>query len=342
MRNKKMRNKYKLTKLFTALMLALLCGSGAGGQNNAPSIPQLRFQNSFFGEMPRVFCTLVRIDPKARTVTIKRDNDGKLVTVPIRDDTELHFRDWWGELSDYFPGEHIMLFMYVDDDHNWTYPRAIQDDIHVSARHNWFARVSHIDRAAHTFHTTREEKNAQGLVTKTVKNDVTFAPDAKVWKEETPGNIDTLRDGDEVIQQLVERSGKLVAVEIFTREGDDAVRNMQVKKHHQNQERFGLPATVNDVEPLSGSLLVTVAWSGAERVNSDIRPGDVLTVAPLDGAKPFAAAVQSVQPIDTRQRIQFVVNARIAVRLILGQSLRVFLPTTGPALPTGRAGFPAN
>ena len=31
--------------------------------------------------------------------------------------------------------QHVMLFMYVDDEKNWTYPRAIQDqdDIHMWA-----------------------------------------------------------------------------------------------------------------------------------------------------------------------------------------------------------------
>ena len=332
-----------LNKLYPAVMLMflLLCGLRARTQNSPQPVPQPHFQGDFFGEMPRAFGTFVSIDPKGRVVVVKRDGDGKIVSVPIRDDTELHFRDSWGELTDYFPGQHVMLFMYVDDDRNWTYPRAIQDDIHVSARHGWFARVTHIDHNAHTFHTTREEKNAQGQVTKTIEKDVAFAPGAKVWKGDAPGNIDTLREGDEVIQQLVERDGKLEAVEIFDRKGDDAVRAMQDKKHRMDQEKLGLPAYVNDTEPVSGALLVTVAWSGADRAR-ELKPGDVLTLVPSDGAKPFAAAVHSLQPIDTRQRIEFVVNARVANRLALGQSLRVFLPATGPALPTGRAGLPTN
>ncbi len=234
-----------------------------------------------------------------------------------------------------------MLFMYVDDDHNWTYPRAIQDDIHVSARHGWFARVTRIDSATHTFHTIREEKNAQGQVTQTIEKDVAFAPDAKVWKGDAPGSMNTLREGDEVIQQLVERDGKLTAVEIFDRKGDDAARLIQEKRHRSDQERLGLPAYVTDVEPISGLLVVSVAWSGSERAK-ELKPGNVVTVLPSDGSKPFAAAIHSLQPVDTRQRIEFVVNARVASRLTLGQSLRVFLPNTGPALPTGRAGIPSN
>lgn len=160
-----------------------------------------------------------------------------------------------------------------------------------------------------------------------------------MWKGETPGTIAGLRPGDEVIQQLVERDGKLLVVEILDRKGDDAVRAAQDARHRKDQERLGLPAYVNDLEPISGSLVVSVAWSGAERAR-ELKPGNAVTVVPTDGKKPFAAAVSWLQAVDTRQRLQLVVNARVASRLAYGDSLRLFLPGTGPALPTGRAGLP--
>ncbi len=329
---------------FLAVCLSILfalcrTASAAPGEKQRAEPPKPHFQGDFFGEMPRAFCTLVQVDLPTRTLTVKLDGSAKIVKVPVRDDTELHFRDSWGELTDYFPGQHVMLFMYIDDDGNWTYPRAIQDDIHMTARHNWFARVTKIDRTAHTYHTVREEKSGQTV--KTVEKDVALAQDAKVWKGEAPAGIDTLQEGDEVIQQLVERNGALVAVEIFDRKGDDAVRAMQDARHRKDQERLGLPAYVGDTEPVSGSLVVFVAWSGAERAK-ELHPGDVVTVTPTDGTKPFAAAVNSLQPVDTRQRIQLVVNARVASRLALGQSLHLFLPGTGPTPPTGRAGVPID
>ena len=64
------------------------------------------------------------------------------------------------------------------------------------------------------------------------------------------------------------------------------------------------------------------------------------TVVPA-GGKAFAAAVCSIQQIDVRQRVQFAVNARVAARLTPGESLRIYLPDTGPELPQGRAGLPA-
>ncbi len=301
--------------------------------------PKPVFQGDFFGEMPRAFGVIVAVNEKDRIVTAKLDRDGRTVQVPIKDDTELHVRDSWGELGDYFAGQHVMLFMYVDDDKNWTYPRAIQDDIHMWARHNHFAKITKIDRETRVCSTQRQEKDSKGVVTKTIDAAFTYLPDAKVWKSRTAEGVDGLKEGDEVIAQLVERDGKLVAAEILDRAGDEAVRALQDERHRQDQDKLGLPAYVTDVEVLTGSLLATVAWSGSERAKKELKPGLILTVVPT-GGKPFAAAACSIQGIDSRQRVQFAINSRVASRLAPGQSLRIFLPGTGPAVPEGRAGLP--
>ncbi len=90
---------------------------------------------------------------------------------------------------------------------------------------------------------------------------------------------------------------------------------------------------------LAGSLLATVAWSGSARAKQDLKPGMTLSVVPAEG-KAFAAAVCSLQQVDTRQRVQLAINARVAARLSPGQTLRIFLPDTGPEVPPGRAGIP--
>ena len=96
---------------------------------------------------------------------------------------------------------------------------------------------------------------------------------------------------------------------------------------------------VTDVEVLNGSLQATVAWSASERAKKELKVGAAVTIVP-DGGKAFAGAVCSVQGVDSRQRVQFVINSRVAARLAPGQSLRIFLPGTGPAVPEGRAGVP--
>ena len=302
--------------------------------------PKPVFQGDFFGEMGRAFCVIQKVDAEGRSVTAKLDRDGKIVTVPIKDDTELHVRDSWGELTDYYPGQHVMLFMYVDDDKKWTYPRAIQDDIHMRARHGHFAKVVRIDRDTKTYLTQREEKDGKGNVTKIVEDSYVAATEVKVWKGAASGGLDALKEGDEVITQLIERDGKLLAWEILDKAGDDAVRAAQDERHKKDQDEKGLPSYVTDVEVLNGSLQATVAWSASERAKKDLKVGSTVTIVP-DGGKAFAGAVCSLQGVDSRQRVQFVINSRVAARLTPGQSLRIFLPGTGPAVPEGRAGIPA-
>ena len=319
-----------------ALLLILALTTGTPAQTK---LPKPQFQGDFFGEMARAFCVILEVDTQARALVVKRDRDGQRVRVPIKDDTELHFRDSWGELEDYFPGQHVMLFMYVDEDKSWTYPRAVQDDLHVSARHGWFATVTKIDRAQRSYSTHREEKDKAGKVTKVEDKEYRFTTTVKVWKGATPTGIEGLVVGDEVIQQQVEQEGKLVAVEIVDRQGDDMIRATQDARHRQAEDRLGLPAYVNDLEVLTGSLTATVAWSSAARAR-EWKPGDVVTVTPADGTRPFGAAVASTQSVDSRQRLQLVINARVASRLAYGQPLRLFLPGKGPPPPTGRSGVP--
>ncbi len=317
-----------------SVLVALLC-------QQTPPPPKPAFQGDFFGEMGRAFCVIQKVDVDAKSVTAKLDRDSKVVTVPIKDDTELHVRDSWGELSDYYPGQHVMLFMYVDDDKKWTYPRAIQDDIHMRARHGHFAKVVKIDPAARTYSTQREEKDSKGIVTKTVDDSYVVTAEVKVWKSGTAAGFDALKEGDEVITQLIEKDGKLVAAEILDKAGDDAVRAAQDERHRKDQDEKGLVAYVTDVEVLNGSLQATVAWSGSERAKKDLKVGATVAVVP-DGGKPFGAAVCSLQGVDSRQRVQLYINSRVASRLTPGQSLKLFLPGTGPAVPEGRAGVPAS
>ncbi|HZK79498.1 MAG TPA: hypothetical protein VFC46_00485, partial [Humisphaera sp.] len=95
------------------LVLGVMAGSSSAQSTAPPKLPKPQFQGDYFGEMARAFCTIKQVDVKGHSLLVVRDKDGKEVRVPIRDDTELHFRDSWGELENYFPGEHVMLFVYV-------------------------------------------------------------------------------------------------------------------------------------------------------------------------------------------------------------------------------------
>jgi hypothetical protein len=320
--------------------LALVGSSLAFAQAASAQAPKPQFQGDYFGEMARSFCTITEVDLKGRALVVKKDKDAQVVRVPIKEDTELRFRDSWGELENYFPGQHVMLFMYVDEDRNWTYPRAVQDDVQMQSGHNWYAAVTAIDLEKRTYATHREEKDKAGKVTKVEDKRYTFDPAAKVWKSATPAGIDGLKVGDEVIQQLVEKDGKLVAVEVFARAGTAEVRKVQDEQHRRDLDRLGLSGYVNDVEMLSGLLTATIAWSGAERAKV-LKVGDELAIVPADG-RAFAGAVISTERVDSRQRLRLAINSRAAARLSVGTSLRVFVPGTGPEVPKGKSGVPAS
>jgi hypothetical protein len=329
-----------MTCMLSSQLAALLAvASFQIGTAGDSAIPTPQFQGDYFGEMARSFACIVSTDAKAHTMTVVLDRDSSQVTVSIQPDTELHFRDSWGELSDYFPGERVMLFMYVDEDRKWTYPRAVQDDLHVAARHGWFAKVTAIDLTAKTYTSVRDEKDGQGKVTKQITNTYAFSPAVKVWKGPVAGAIDTLTLGDEVIQQLVLTNGVKLAVEIVDRVGDKAIAAEQDAKHKKDEDLLGLSSYVTDVNVLNGALSMTVAWCSSARAKT-LKPGQVVALQSSTGTPVFAAAICDIQEVDTRARLQVLVNARVASHLSYGQPLRLFMPGTGPEIPTGRTGVP--
>jgi hypothetical protein len=96
---------------------------------------------------------------------------------------------------------------------------------------------------------------------------------------------------------------------------------------------------VNDYNVLTGAMSATVAWCSAARAKQ-LKIGDSIAIQPADGSKPFAALVSSTKQVDSRLRLELIINSRVAARLNYGQTLRVFMPGTGPELPTGKSGIP--
>lgn len=297
------------------------------------------FQNDFFGEMPRAFCTIQEIDLKAKTMVVKVLKDGRTEKISIGPDTELLFRNAYGELEDYFRGQHVMLFIYGDEERKWAGIRAVQDEIQMTAGHNWFGTITKIDREQRRYWTRREEKNDKKEVTKVVELDHVYTPDVKVWKGETAAGAEALQVGEEYIQQLVEKDGGLVAVEMFDRAGADAARKVQEARLYQAQTEKGLAGYVLDLEPMSGALTVMINRNNVKRAG-ELKPGDEIKIVPADGSAPFAAAIYDVKSVDSRKRLELLANARAAARMSYGKEVRVFMPGTGGELPTGRSGIP--
>ena len=233
-----------------------------------------------------------------------------------------------------------MLFMYVDDDHNWTYPRAIQDDIHVSARHNWFARVTHIDRVAHTYHTTREKRTGRDKSRKRLRKIMFSRPMRKVGRATRRAASKPCAKGTRLFSSLWSMSGKLVAVEIFDRKGDDAVRAMQDEAHHRIRNAGPARVCQRRGTPFRSLLVVRCV----ERCGTRQRPQARRCCDRVVPPKAQSPLPPPPLPATRRHPAAYSVCSQCprCRRLQLGQSLRVFLPNTGPAVPTGRAGFPTN
>src|ERR1700730_18446036 len=96
-----------LSLSFLLLQIASLSFSAAD------PVVKPQFNGAYFGKMPRAWVEILKVDAERRLLTV-RTPKGEEREVPIRADTELRVRDSWGDLSDYYPGESVMLFVYPD------------------------------------------------------------------------------------------------------------------------------------------------------------------------------------------------------------------------------------
>ncbi len=346
----------------TALVVWASIATAALGHAAAPKkpktpdtsgLPKPRLQNDYFFSMPRAPGVLQSFDAEARSVTVKLDNerqaarsglsDNRVVTVPLRPETELTINGASAAPEDFYPGLHVMLFVMIDENHHWLWSRSVSDDISFESGHDQFSPVAKIDRAAGTYATHRiPPPDKQGRAQEPVDRQFSWAPDVKVWKGPTPGGIETLREGDEVIEQLAERDGKLVAVGIMDRAGVKARHEQLEDVHRQRQDQHGLAAYTTDVQPLSGQLTITIGGRGdARRVRElGLNPGDMIVLT-APGEHVFGARFRSMEPAgSSRQRVTLDISAFAAAGLSTGGPLRIWVPHTGPPLPTGKLAPP--
>jgi hypothetical protein len=94
-----------------AAVCVVIVASAALAEDNKAAKPQ--FSGAYFGKMPRAWVEILKVDENSRLLTV-RTRKAEEREVSIRPDTELRVRDSWGDLSDYYPGESVMLFVYPD------------------------------------------------------------------------------------------------------------------------------------------------------------------------------------------------------------------------------------
>jgi hypothetical protein len=280
--------------------------------------PKPQFSGAYFGKMPRAWVEILKVDADRRLLMV-RTRKGEEREVPIRPDTELRVRDAWGDLTDYYPGESVMLFVYPDAEGKWIYPRAVQDEIQMMSQHKWSWTVDALDGQAGTIDLSRKEKD------KIFRESFRVGPDTKVWKGAKTGTLDTLKVGDVVLFQTRYDKGqdKRFAVELMDAEGLAAVKAEQQVKHRKRLDERGLDAVVNDLDVLTGAVLVSVQWDASDAAGA-VRPGDqVELIQESKDAVRFAAPVSESRADGARHKLLLAANPADMVRLHFGDAVRV-------------------
>jgi len=303
---------------WSSLAAAALLLTPALAGADEPVRPQ--FNGAYFGKMPRAWVEVLRADPEKRTLTV-RTKEGKEVEVPIRGDTELRVRDSWGDLADYYPGESVMLFVYPDAAGKWVYPRAVQDEVQMMAQHKWWWTVDALDDKAGVVSLSRTEQG------KTHRESFRIGPATKVWKGERAAGPEVLRLGDVVLFQTRYEAGqeRRFAVELMDAKGLEAVRAAEQERHRRRLAERGLPAVVNDVDVLTGAILVSVQWEASDLAKA-VKPGSKVTLLRA-GEGPevrFEAPVAESRPDGVRHKLLLAADPASMVRLRVGDEVRVF------------------
>jgi hypothetical protein len=211
-----------------------------------------------------------------------------------------------------------MLFMYTDDAGQWVYPRAVQDEIQMMAFHMWWWTVDAVDQGTVALSRTDDKG-------KVIKETFRVSDRTRVWKGRKPGTLDTLKVGDKVLFQTRYDKGldRRFADDLLDENGLEAVRAAQKERHAEELADGGLPAVVNEIDVLKGSVRVTVQWEAADAAKA-IKPGSsVVVLRSGKDAKRFEAPVVENTPDEVREKLLLAPEPGAAAGLRVGDEVRV-------------------
>ena len=114
-------------------------------------------------------------------------------------------------------------------------------------------------------------------------------------------------------------------VELCDAKGLEAIKAAQQAVHRGRLAAQGLPAVVNDLDMLTGGLLVSVQWQASEQARA-IKPGDRVEVSLADGTPPLRsrAPVAESRADGVRHKLLLAADPAAISRLHIGDEVRRF------------------
>ena len=122
-----------MIRVIPLLVLAILSMSARGAappvRSTDRTILEVAGTAEFLRSLPKEFATLVRVDAKARTVTLRFEGKKEERVWPLTEDAEIKIDGWWGRLDQLGAGGRVWVWLTTDRKKKPKAVAMIADDI---------------------------------------------------------------------------------------------------------------------------------------------------------------------------------------------------------------------